>query len=151
WLNPWACRNGYHGRVRRYGPLMPPLKLLFICTHNRCRSILAEAIGRHVGGDLLQVASAGSEPAGKVHPLTLEALARHGITDSGLHSKSWDALSGYQPDFVITVCDRAAAEACPLWLGLATRVHWGLQDPSALTDDTGACQAAFDHCIRILD
>ncbi|MDG2174758.1 MAG: arsenate reductase ArsC [Gammaproteobacteria bacterium] len=106
------------------------MKILFICTHNRCRSILAEAIARHCGKGLLKPASAGSQPAGVVDPLTLEALTRHQIPADGLQCKSWNDLKEFNPDLVITVCDSAAAEACPVWLGRAVKVHWGLADPS---------------------
>lgn len=127
---------------------MPPLKLLFICTHNRCRSIVAEALTNHVGAGLLLAASAGSEPAGAVHPLTLEHLQRHGIPVAGLYSKSWDELEEFEPDFVITVCDKAAAEPCPLWFGKALQVHWGLADPSVAGADA---DAAFAMLIRLLN
>lgn len=128
----------------------PPVKLLFICTHNRCRSILAEAIATEVGGGLLQAASAGSEPAGEVHPLTLRSLARHGIPAEGLRSKALDELKEFNPDFVITVCDKASAEACPLWLGKTRSLHWSLADPSALTSDETARDEAFDLTIATL-
>jgi len=128
---------------------MPPLKLLFICTHNRCRSILAEALANQIGGGLLLAVSGGSEPAGIVHPLTLEHLQQHGIPVTGLRSKSWDELEDFEPDFVITVCDKAAAEPCPLWFGKALQVHWGLPDPSA-QDPGAATTQAFDEVIALL-
>jgi arsenate reductase len=127
-----------------------PLKLLFICTHNRCRSILAEAIAREVGGELIEAASAGSEPAGAIHPLTLKHLQRHDIPAEGLRSKALDELDAFTPDFVITVCDKAAAEPCPLWLGKNRPLHWGLSDPSALNADEAASQEAFDQTIVTL-
>lgn len=129
---------------------MPPLKLLFICTHNRCRSIVAEALANHIGEGLLLAASAGSEPAGAVHPLTLAHLRRHGVPVADLCSKSWDELEEFEPDFVITVCDKAAAEACPLWFGKALQVHWGLADPSTLGAGT-ASDEAFAALIRLLN
>lgn len=110
----------------------PPLKVLVLCTHNRCRSILFEAIARAEAGPEVSVRSAGSEPAGEVHPATLEALTRAGISTEGLHSEGWDSYEAWDPDVVITVCDRAAQEPCPLWLGGAQRLHWGLPDPSLL-------------------
>jgi arsenate reductase len=128
----------------------PPLKLLFICTHNRCRSILAEALANHLGKGALLATSAGSQPAGAVHPQTLQGLQRHGVPVEGLHSKSWDTLEHFAPDFVITVCDDAAQEACPLWFGKTPQVHWGLADPSALAADPEACRQAFDRTIAIL-
>lgn len=127
-----------------------PVKLLFICTHNRCRSILAEAIATEVGGDFLQAASAGSEPAGAIHPLTLHNLERHRIPAEGLRSKSVNELEAFSPDFVITVCDKAAAEPCPLWLGKSRPFHWGLADPSALATDEVGSEQAFDQTIATL-
>ena len=127
-----------------------PLKLLFICTHNRCRSILAEAITSEIGGGLLQAASAGSEPAGEIHPVTLRSLERHGIPATGLRSKALDELEQFSPDFVIAVCDKAAAETCPLWSGKIRPFHWGLMDPSALTSDEAARDQAFDQIIATL-
>lgn len=106
------------------------MKLLFLCTHNACRSILAEVIARKLGGSRLQVASAGSAPAGRVHPLTLEFLSSAGYSTEGLRSQSLDEFRNFNPDAVVTVCDRAAGEACPLWLGDTLRIHWGLPDPS---------------------
>jgi len=126
------------------------MKLLFICTHNRCRSILAEAITRAEGGTLIEAASAGSQPAGEVHPLTLHYLQQQGIEIAGLHSKGWDTLTDFMPDFVITVCDSAAGESCPLWLGHVPKIHWGLADPSASTADSGVTARAFVSTINTL-
>ena len=134
-------------KPRRKREAKPPLRLLFICTHNRCRSILAEALANQIGAGLVTAASAGSEPAGAVHPLTLQSLQRHAVPTAGLYSKSWDDLASFAPDFVITVCDNAAAETCPLWLGSARKVHWGLSDPSSVATDT---DVAFDKTIAIL-
>ncbi len=127
-----------------------PVKLLFLCTHNRCRSILAEAIATEVGGELLQAASAGSEPAGEVHSLTLRSLERHGIPAQGLRSKAVKDLENFDPDFVITVCDKAAAEPCPLWLGKTRPFHWSLSDPSAQASDEAEREKAFDQTIATL-
>lgn len=110
------------------------LKLLFLCTHNACRSILAESIARSLGEDLWEVASAGSHPAGEVHPATLAALSEHDLPTQALASKSWNDLTDYQPDIVITVCDQAAGESCPIWFGKAVKGHWGLPDPSKEAD-----------------
>ena len=115
-------------------PLKPMLKLLFVCTHNRCRSILAEAIFRDVAGDVFDVRSAGSQPAGVVFPGTLSFLQQQGIKTDDLRSQSWDEFADFVPDVVITVCDSAAGEACPLWMGNSIRVHWGLSDPSKESD-----------------
>ncbi|MBK6287888.1 MAG: arsenate reductase ArsC [Gammaproteobacteria bacterium] len=106
------------------------MKILFICTHNACRSILSEAIARQLGRGRIQVASAGSNPATQVHPLTLAYLRDRGYRTDGLHCKSIDALGSFGPQAVVTVCDQAAQEPCPVWLGTALKVHWGLPDPS---------------------
>jgi len=119
------------------------MKILFICTHNRCRSVLAEAITRQAAGGKIMAASAGSQPAGEVHPLTLKYLAERGINTTGLQSQSWDDLESFAPDAVITVCDSAAGEACPLWLGDTLKVHWGLPDPSKLDGSEEEIHRAF--------
>jgi len=110
------------------------MKLLFVCTHNRCRSILAEAICRAEAGDVFEVRSAGSQPAGEVYPGTLAFLQQQGIATEGLQSQSWEDFSEFNPQVVITVCDSAAGEGCPMWMGNAIKVHWGLPDPSKETD-----------------
>ncbi len=127
------------------------MHLLFVCTHNRCRSILAEAITWHAGGGLFTAASAGSNPVDAVHPLTLRYLHAHGTPTHGLFSKGWDEVREPQPDVVVMVCDRAAGEACPLWLGDAEKVHWGLRDPSALAGDEAETARAFDATIDVLE
>jgi arsenate reductase len=126
------------------------LKLLFICTHNRCRSILCEALTNHLATGRLLASSAGSQPAGEVHPATLAALAARGINTTGLESKSWDTFAGLDPDAVITVCDSAAGEQCPLWMGRTPRVHWGLPDPSKV-EDAAERDAAFATVIEIIE
>ena len=127
-----------------------PLRILFICTHNRCRSIIAEALANHVSEDCLLAASAGSDPASEVHPFTLQSLRRHGIATTGLRSKSWDELRNFAPHFVITVCDDAADEPCPLWLNKARSLHWGIADPSLLAVDEATSHRDFDQTIAIL-
>ena len=126
------------------------LKIIFICTHNRCRSILAEAVAQHLGAGKIIAASAGSEPAGKIHPLTFDALKTVGISVAGLRSKSWHELEDFAPDVVITVCDNAANEVCPLWFGKAEKVHWGLADPSALEGTSESVSLAFQNTIDTL-
>ncbi len=120
------------------------MKLLFICTHNRCRSILCEAITNHLAQGRITAHSAGSQPAGEVHPLSLKHLRARGIDTTGLRSQSWDGFESLQPDAVITVCDQAANEACPLWLGDNVKVHWGLPDPSKLEGSEAEIEAAFN-------
>lgn len=109
------------------------MNILFLCTHNACRSILAEAIFRHVAAQLgiaVNVYSAGSAPRGQLHPLTLQYLTDWQISTTGLASKSWDNLPDVAPSLVITVCDQAAGESCPVWLGKAVKAHWSLPDPT---------------------
>jgi arsenate reductase len=106
------------------------MKLLFVCTHNACRSILSEVIARELGEGRLETASAGSNPSGKVHPLTLQHLKSHGYSADGLTSKGFAEVESFAPDAVITVCDHAASEPCPIWLGNAVKAHWGLTDPT---------------------
>lgn len=110
------------------------LKLIFLCTHNACRSIVSEAIFQQRGDGLVLAASAGSAPSGVVHPLTLRHLASRGYDPDGLFSKSLDEASDFAPDAVITVCDEAAEAACPVWLDTTPRVHWPLPDPTRLAD-----------------
>ncbi|MCK7596749.1 arsenate reductase ArsC [Microbulbifer sp. CAU 1566] len=127
------------------------MKLLFICTHNRCRSILSEAVTNHAASGRLEARSAGSQPSGVVHPLSLKYLQARGIATTGLHSKSWDDLEDWKPDAVITVCDSAAGEACPIWLGDTVKVHWGLSDPSKLEASDDEVAAAFNETIDIIE
>ena len=131
------------------------MKVLFLCTHNSCRSILSEALFNHLAPKGWTAYSAGSFPSGEVNPLTLEALTRAGISTTGLRSKSSDEFEQLEPDIVITVCDKAAGEACPLYLGRALRAHWGLNDQSELARgetklDADQINAAFDACMEII-
>ena len=119
------------------------MKLLFICTHNRCRSILCEAIASQRGAGFLEAASAGSAPVDAVHPLTLRYLGERGYQTTGLQSQSWEGLAYSNPDRVITVCDSAAGEVCPLWMGEVEKIHWGLPDPSRVEGDEEAVRSAF--------
>ncbi len=119
------------------------MKLLFICTHNRCRSILCEAIATQRGAGSLEAASAGSAPVDAVHPLTMRYLEERGYQTAGLQSQSWNDLAGFNPDRVVTVCDSAAGEVCPIWMGEVDKRHWGLPDPSRAEGDEAAIRSAF--------
>lgn len=119
------------------------MKILYICTHNRCRSILSEAITNHLAKGKFQAFSAGSQPAGQVHPLSLKYLAEKGIPTEGLKSQSWDDFELEKPDIVVTVCDSAAAEACPIWIGDTVKIHWGLPDSSRLQGSEQEIRDAF--------
>ncbi len=123
------------------------MKVLYICTHNRCRSILSEAITNSIAGDVIEAKSAGSEPAGEVHPLSLKYLAQRGYSTQGLSSQSWHNFEDFHPDIVITVCDSAAGEACPLYFGNSIKVHWGLSDPSKVLGGESKIEQAFVECI----
>lgn len=120
------------------------MKILFLCTANSCRSILCEAIFNAMAPAGMRAYSAGSHPAGVVNPLALQTLQAAGIAIDGLSSKSTDALAELQPELVITVCDKAAGEACPVFFGAAVRAHWGLSDPSEIIGTGGEIAAAFD-------
>jgi len=119
------------------------MKVLFMCTANSCRSILCEALFNQLAPADLRAYSAGSQPKGCVHPLTLAALARAGVSIEGLASKSSDAHAELHPDIVITVCDKAAGEACPVYFGPALKAHWGLEDPSDVQGTDSEVDAAF--------
>ncbi|TPV60798.1 arsenate reductase ArsC [Aestuariibacter sp. GS-14] len=119
------------------------MKVLYICTHNRCRSILSEAITNHFANSVITAKSAGSQPVGEVHPLSLKYLTEACISTQGLQSQSWDEFEAFEPDLVVTVCDSAAGETCPVWFGKSVKVHWGLSDPSKLTGSEDVIADAF--------
>ena len=127
------------------------MKLLFICTHNRCRSILCEAITNHLSHGKVTAYSAGSQPAGKIHPLTLEHLKAHNIERQYLQSQSWGDFEGVEFDAVITVCDNAANESCPIWLGdNSTKLQWGLPDPSKTALSPEQSYQGFTDLINVI-
>lgn len=119
------------------------MKILFLCTANSCRSILCQAVFNHLAPAGMKAYSAGSQPKGVVHPLSLKTLESAGISTTGLFSKSSDIHESLAPDFVITVCDKAAGEACPVFFGPATKAHWGLADPSEYQGSEDEIEAAF--------
>ncbi|MDA7418326.1 arsenate reductase ArsC [Xenophilus arseniciresistens] len=126
----------------------PPLNVLFLCTHNSARSILAEALLNHIGAGRFRAFSAGSSPREhqQPHPLALQALQSAGVPTKGLRSKSWDEFgtdAAPQMDLVITVCDNAAGEACPYWPGHPATAHWGYPDPSGVEGSEAQRLAAF--------
>ena len=127
--------------------------VLFLCTGNSARSIMAESIVNAFPGEKLRAYSAGSHPSGRVNPFALELLARHGHAVDGLRSKAWDEFA--QPsaptlDFVITVCDNAAGEVCPVWPGRPMTAHWGVADPAAVEGTDEAKRKAFLDAFLIL-
>lgn len=125
------------------------MNVLFLCTGNSCRSILGEATFNHLAPEGWHAMSAGSQPAGYVHPRSLALLAREGIATEGYYSKSWDNLPA-TPDIVITVCASAAGETCPAYLGPVLRTHWGVEDPAHATGTDREIDAAFMKAYRIL-
>lgn len=121
-----------------------PLKVLFLCTGNSARSILAEAYLNAAGAGRFAACSAGSHPAGRVNPFALELLRKNGIDTSALRSKSWDEFAGGPAfDFVFTVCGQAAGEVCPTWPGQPIRAHWGVDDPARIEGSDGEKRRAF--------
>lgn len=131
------------------------MKFLFLCTGNSCRSILSEVLFNSRAPEGWKAYSAGSKPSTQVHPFTLKTLQNLGLSTDGLSSKSIAACEQYQPDVVITVCDSAAQEACPLYLGSAIKAHWGLSDPSHLElpeqEKLNAFFMTVDHINKRLD
>lgn len=130
-----------------------PYRVLFVCTGNSARSILAEAILQQEGEGKFQSFSAGSQPKGVPHPLAIELLQQQGYQTEQFRSKSWEEFSGRSApkmDFIITVCNNAANETCPVWPGHPASAHWGLPDPAAVTGSTDMQRAAFKDCYRML-
>jgi len=125
------------------------MNVLFLCTGNSCRSILGEATFNHLAPAGWQAVSAGSKPAGYIHPRTLALLAREGIATTGYYSKSWNDLS-VTPDIVITVCGSAVGETCPTYFGKVLRTHWGVEDPAHATGTNAEIDAAFVKAYSIL-
>ena len=131
----------------------PTFHILFVCTGNSARSILAEGLMNHLGRGRFKAFSAGSHPAGDVHPLSLQTLARLQLPTEGYRSKRWDEFAGPEAprlDFVFTVCDKAAGEPCPVWPGQPVTAHWGLPDPAATEGSEDRRQQAFQDAALAL-
>lgn len=131
----------------------PPYGVLFLCTGNSARSILAEVLLNHRGRGRFRAFSAGSHPGGAVNPLTLRVLQEAGMPTAELRSKSWDEFTTANAppiDFVITVCDKAAAEPCPVWPGHPAMAHWGITDPAAVEGDEETRLRAFREALRAM-
>ena len=132
-----------------------PFNVLFLCTGNSARSIMAEAAINHlaIGAGKFRGYSAGSHPKGAIHPLTLETLRQNHVPIEGLRSKSWDEFAGAgapRLDFVFTVCDQAAAEVCPVWPGQPMTAHWGIPDPAAVQGSADEQRRAFRDTFLII-
>ena len=136
-------------------PKQPDRKfsILFLCTGKSARSIIAESVLRQIGSDRFTAYSAGSFPKGEVHPEALKVLTDHGYPTEGLRSKSWDEFSvpgAPEIDIVITVCDNAAGEICPIWPGRPVSAHYGLDDPAAVTGPPEDVTKAFARTLKDL-
>jgi arsenate reductase len=129
--------------------LHQPLHVLFLCTGNSCRSVLSEATFNHLAPAGLKAISAGSQPAGKLHPRAVALLQRKGIPTEGYFSKSWSGLP-VTPDIVVTVCGSAAGETCPAYLGPVLRTHWGVDDPGHVVGTEAEIEAAFEQAYAII-
>ena len=130
-----------------------PFNVLFLCTGNSARSIMAEVILNRSGQGKFRAFSAGSQPKGQVHPYALDLLRRLNYDVTGLRSKSWKEFSGPNApnlDFVFTVCDNAAQETCPVWPGQPMTAHWGVPDPAAATGTEAEVRFAFADALRML-
>lgn len=128
-------------------------QVLFLCTHNSCRSVIAECILNQIGQGRFTAHSAGSQPSGQVNRHALAMLQRHGYATAGVRSKSWNEFSKDDAphfDFIFTVCDSAAGESCPYWPGKPITAHWGVADPSRVEGPSADREAAFEACHRIL-
>jgi arsenate reductase len=134
--------------------MRPPYNVLFLCTGNSARSILAEALLNHKGKPNFHAFSAGSHPTGRVNPLALKQLEAAGLSVDGLRSKSWDEFAkpgAPQMNFVFTVCDNAAAEVCPVWPGQPVTAHWGVPDPVTVMGTVEQMERAFRDAFVTLD
>jgi len=125
------------------------MNVLFLCTGNSCRSLIAEAVFNHLAPPGWQAISAGSQPTGKLNERALALLAAKGVSTAGCYSKSWDALP-VTPDIVVTVCASAAGETCPAYLGPVLRTHWGVEDPSHVVGTEDEITSAFESAYAIL-
>ncbi len=130
--------------------MMNTATILVLCTGNSCRSILAEALIQHLSDGKWNAFSAGSRPTGQVHPMAIATLKKHQIPVGQVRSKSWEEFFGKTFDLILTVCDQAAGEACPLFQSNTRRLHWSIPDPAAAMDSRGEIEAAFENVFQML-
>ena len=123
------------------------MKVLFMCTANSCRSVLSEGLFNHLAPGGLTAVSSGSFPSGRLNPRAVSTLQALGVDTSALYSKGSESFQDNPPDIVITVCDKAGGEPCPVYFGPAIKAHWGLSDPSDVIGSDDEIQAAFDTCV----
>ncbi|BBP76345.1 arsenate reductase ArsC [Pseudomonas gingeri] len=123
------------------------MKVLFMCTANSCRSVLCEGLFNHTAPAGMSAVSSGSFPSGRLNPRAVSTLQALGVDTSALYSKGSESFADTPPDLVITVCDKAGGEPCPVYFGPAIKSHWGLADPSEVTGTDAEIQAAFDATV----
>ena len=127
--------------------------VLFVCTANSARSIMAEALANSLGRGRLKAFSAGSQPKGHVHPVALAVMSAAGLPTAGLRSKAWEEFAGAEApemDLILTVCDRAAGETCPVWPGHPVTAHWSVPDPASATGSPEQIHKAFSNALLVL-
>ncbi len=129
------------------------MNILVLCTHNSCRSVIAEGLLQHYGKGKFKAYSAGSFPSGKINPRAIETLRKNNINAdyNNFKSQSWDDFEYIKMDIVITVCDQAAGESCPLFLGSAIKAHWGVEDPSSIKSSETEVNEAFQKTFKMLE
>lgn len=146
---PEAIR--WTGLIFTYTVAMPsPTRILFLCTGNSARSILAEAIANAMFGEEIIGASAGSKPKGEPHPMALKTLEDHGLPADHWRSKSWDEFRDSLFDLVVTLCDSASEESCPVFPGTPVQTHWGFPDPPAAADPEAMFEEVFDGLVEAI-
>lgn len=127
------------------------MKVLVLCTGNSCRSVMAEGLLNHWGAGRIRAFSAGSNPTGKIHPISIATLERHGLPTAGYRSKSWSEFASHPLDLVITVCDSAANETCPNFPGNPVKAHWGVPDPAHAQGTPDEIAAEFSRIYALLE
>lgn len=127
------------------------MKVLVLCTGNSCRSVMAEGLLNHWGAGRIRAFSAGSNPTGRIHPVSIATLERHGLPTVGYRSKSWSEFANHPLDLVITVCDSAANETCPNFPGIPVKAHWGVPDPAHAQGAPDEIAAEFSRVYALLE